>query len=551
MLEGNLRNYFKDTNIPFIRSQHRELAEDLMPLINSTVPKDVIFGLNLLALRMIKSNNLWKESLIYLKHAFYLSGYSSKEIIQSIAHTCNYLKDYPTMADAAYLFALNAIKEGNNEAALEAMGFAWFAYSYKRVEEPTILSVPDTIIFYNKIAAAMGQRVDLTKRPKNKKTRIGHVVFRIVDEAHSPTKMLVSFINHHATRDFDIYVYNSEDIAIRLNPKFYLASPLPLSEKFAHKTLNLLKERGISCYVPSMTGSCLDTAKDLVKKIREDNIDVLMFHSSIMCNIACVASLLRPAPVQINMNIGASMYVDSLDCVAFFSNSVMLNELPYWDKLGVASRFMPSGTDVSLEMTDQPPQRSEFGIPKDVVLLATSGHLLPQRMGENFIDVLIAILKENPKVHYAIIGAGDFNRLNNRLAKEELIERVHFIGFRKDAANLMKIIDIYINQFPEGGGLSVLEAMAACKPAVAMKYDDTVTGSGGAVHVGQEYTIKSQDYASYIDFANKLIRDEKFRADVGVKMRKRYEEVFSPQVMVKAFEELAVELYQKKTEGRP
>ncbi len=541
---NNRQNIYK-----FIHAEHLKYADGIKNLLDSGETREVAFGLSILAMRMAKSVGLWEDSLYYLKYALELSNYADKEIIKAVGTVCNYLKDYPAMSLVAYRCAEKAFKDGDYHTAIEALGFAWFAYSYKRYTDEIPLSVTDTVSYYESISKVIKVKFPLGDRKTNSNLRIGHVIFRLYDEGHSPTRLLRTFIKYHDYHNFDVYVYNSEDLVLRPEPHFILASPLPPSKDCSGETMSFLDSFKVPYYMPSLAGSQLDTAKDLANKIYADNVDVLIYSGSIMCPVSCLVSYLKPAPIQINMNIGASMFVKSLDCVTHFTKGSWQTEKEYWDQNGIRSQFMPSGVDYSDDDTAVP-LRNQLNVPQKAQLLVTCGNLLPQRMSREFQDIVIALLKSDHTAYYLVIGKGDFSTFKELLSQHGLLNRVIFTGFRKDAAQLIKICDIYLNEFPEGGGHVVLEAMSASKPVVAMDYGGIVTSSAGASHVGEEFSIKSKDFAAYRDFAYRLIKDEKLRNKVGQEMRRRYETVFSPQRMVKAFEDLAVELYQGKVKAR-
>lgn len=108
----------------------------------------------------------------------------------------------------------------------------------------------------------------------------------------------------------------------------------------------------------------------------------------------------------------------------------------------------------------------ELGIPKDSILLISVGELSKRKNHE----VIIKSLKNLPsEVHYLICGKGSLgDHLINLTRQENLLSRVHFLGFRSNVIEIVKSCDIFV--FPslqEGLPVALMEALACKKPCVA------------------------------------------------------------------------------------
>jgi glycosyltransferase involved in cell wall biosynthesis len=82
---------------------------------------------------------------------------------------------------------------------------------------------------------------------------------------------------------------------------------------------------------------------------------------------------------------------------------------------------------------------------------------------------LLRALKEIPDADLVLVGDGELREQFERQARSSGIAgRVHFLGRRKDVAELLNMADIYVHVPAfEGFGIAVAEAMAAGKPIVA------------------------------------------------------------------------------------
>ncbi|MBK5965875.1 hypothetical protein CCR95_17775 [Thiocystis minor] len=98
-------------------------------------------------------------------------------------------------------------------------------------------------------------------------------------------------------------------------------------------------------------------------------------------------------------------------------------------------------------------------------------------------DTIIEALKLLPKkYHLLLVGGGEREGILRSKATALVKDRVHFLGFRKDVAEIMKACDVYVHSAHwEGFGLVAAEAMAAGLPVVTSNIDglSEVVGTAG------------------------------------------------------------------------
>lgn len=171
----------------------------------------------------------------------------------------------------------------------------------------------------------------------------------------------------------------------------------------------------------------------------------------------------RPVPPQRRIRWALRRYVDVIIANAEVLRQHWLREAPW---------FPADAVRVVLNGVEPPPGepydlRAELGLEDAARLLLGIGRLVPQKG----FDVLLASFREveDPKVHVAIAGDGpDREPLEARARTLGLTERVHWLGFRRDAARLLTGCDAYVlSSRWEGMAFSMLEAMAAGRPIVA------------------------------------------------------------------------------------
>ena len=132
---------------------------------------------------------------------------------------------------------------------------------------------------------------------------------------------------------------------------------------------------------------------------------------------------------------------------------------------------------------DKRTKRSELGLKRTDIVCISAGDLVARK---NYSIAIKALAKvKNNNLHYLICGVGPEKEKLEKLAVEYGVsDRVHFLGFRSDVKELMKISDIFLfTTLQEGMPRSMMEAMACGLPCVASKIrgnvDLLVEGKGG------------------------------------------------------------------------
>lgn len=130
--------------------------------------------------------------------------------------------------------------------------------------------------------------------------------------------------------------------------------------------------------------------------------------------------------------------------------------------------------------------RAQIGIPENVPLLLSVGELSKRKNHE----VLIKAIADIPNVHLMIAGTGALEEHLKLIVKcEGVVERVHFLGFRKDIRDIYPLADIYCHPaHQEGLSVAIMEAMASGLPIVCSDIrgnNDLVTNGKGGVLVLQ------------------------------------------------------------------
>lgn len=119
---------------------------------------------------------------------------------------------------------------------------------------------------------------------------------------------------------------------------------------------------------------------------------------------------------------------------------------------------------------DKAKKRREIGVSTDDFVLLSVGELSPRKNHEVVIRAM-SVLKNNDKLNkleYMICGRGNYETELRKIAQDlNVIEHVHFLGFRADIAEICNCADLFIfMSHQEGLPVALMEAMACGLPAV-------------------------------------------------------------------------------------
>ena len=160
---------------------------------------------------------------------------------------------------------------------------------------------------------------------------------------------------------------------------------------------------------------------------------------------------------------------------------------------------------------DRNAKRREIGVPKDAFLLISVGELSVRKNHKVIIEAIAKIANNN--IHYIIAGQGDLLSELQSLAKEKgIADHVHFLGYRKDIAELYKCADICC--FPsihEGLPVALMEAMACGLPCVA----SSIRGNTDLINDENGCLIDTDDVDGYIECIQKCILNSDWANNLG------------------------------------
>ena len=175
--------------------------------------------------------------------------------------------------------------------------------------------------------------------------------------------------------------------------------------------------------------------------------------------------------------------------------------------------YIPNGV-ASLPEGDGAAVRAEFGIPAEVPLIGSVGHLRTEKAFEVLIEAAARLRERSPGAAVLIAGEGPEREMLEALRSRLGLEgAVHLPGARSDVPDVLAALDVAVccSDF-EGGPLSVMEYMGAGLPVVATD----VGGLPELVQAGRTgILVPPRDPGALADAIVGLLDDPERRSELG------------------------------------
>uniref|UniRef100_UPI0006D1A173 glycosyltransferase n=1 Tax=Clostridium sp. NkU-1 TaxID=1095009 RepID=UPI0006D1A173 len=133
-------------------------------------------------------------------------------------------------------------------------------------------------------------------------------------------------------------------------------------------------------------------------------------------------------------------------------------------------------------------KKEELGLPKDKIILLSSGELIKRKNHEVTIRAIAHLKQYSNNFHYIICGQGALNEYLRELVETlNVSDSISFLGYRKDMMEVFQVADIFLfPSFQEGLPMALLEAMAYGLPVVC----SDIRGNRDLMGRGSEGSLK-------------------------------------------------------------
>jgi glycosyltransferase involved in cell wall biosynthesis len=263
-------------------------------------------------------------------------------------------------------------------------------------------------------------------------------------------------------------------LLLRLDRSRYEVRALSLSSGSA---VHRLRRLGLSVEV-------LDTEEDeravreLAAYLRREEIDLVhahMYRAEVIGTRAAVAARTPVIMATVHSSrVRSAADVEALAALTPHMDRLIVPSASIQAKViregrgGAEFSVIPNGIDLSRFSTPAPPcsLRDDFGIPCDAFLAGVVARLEPEKGHAYLIDAWPRVLSRVPDAWLAIVGEG--SEADALQARARGLEHIVFTGRRDDISAVTADLSVAVlPSLREAQGISILEAMARCRPVVA------------------------------------------------------------------------------------
>ncbi|MEM2144732.1 MAG: glycosyltransferase [Candidatus Jordarchaeaceae archaeon] len=177
-----------------------------------------------------------------------------------------------------------------------------------------------------------------------------------------------------------------------------------------------------------------------------------------------------------------------------------------------------------------------IGLPTNCKIIGAVGNIKPIKGYDVLLKALLILKKrKTPNFILAIVGEvfpkHEYYKkmLDDFIKKNDLEDQVLFLGYRQDVKEILSLFDLYVlPSRSEGLSMSLLEAMAACKPVIVT---DVGMNSRIIKNFSNGLIVESESAESIAEGIIKVLKDEDFAIKIAINALKTIQEKYSDKQM--------------------
>lgn len=376
-------------------------------------------------------------------------------------------------------------------------------------------------------------------QPKNK-IKLAHVVPQVVSLGHAPTRLLTNLISYADHSWFDISLISTERLVN--HPLDYPSGDFASSPSYllANELLEYFHSIPIRIHIESQITTYEATAQNVAKLLQQLQSDIVIFHGTDEVN--CLCSCLSDVPIRVMLEHGSPPTYPCFDLAILSTEDTWKQNREEYHRHGMESCALHFCINVRERWEDEPYSKKELGFPEDSFIMTTISNHLKHRLSLEMCQAIAEILQRCPNAYYAPIGGidkEDLNRLNSFFETYHVKDRVIFLGSKSNPSQYARSMNLYLNEFPFGSCLGMLDAMAAGCPVVSM-YDENGIQQAkyGGIYFGLDRVITNGKKEDYINLACALIQNKEMYQEWSNHANAQYEKQADEVKYVKRLEKI-------------
>ncbi len=216
-------------------------------------------------------------------------------------------------------------------------------------------------------------------------------------------------------------------------------------------------------------------------------------------------------------------------------------------------RVIPNGVDTDrFQFAPAAPSamRRELGIPAAAPLCGIIAALRPEKDHGMFLDVARQVREQLPEAHFLVVGDGpQAPEIKSSTVQCGIADHVHFLGTRADIPRILSALNVFVlTSKNEANPVSILEALSVQVPVVATNVGSVPSTVKNGI---TGFLVEPGDATSMAEHVIKLMHDAPLARALGEAGRQEVVAHWSLDRMVRGYEQLIMEIYQRKQSGAP
>lgn len=185
-----------------------------------------------------------------------------------------------------------------------------------------------------------------------------------------------------------------------------------------------------------------------------------------------------------------------------------------------------------------------LNLPGEALTFGTVGRFVPVKCYPVLLEASRWIFEKIPNSYLVLVGDGPLHEQLAGLARDyKICDRVRFLGWRSDVAEILNALDVYVlASESEGMSNTILEAMACGLPVVATE----VGGNVELVDRRAGILVPPSNPTTLADAVTRLLREPAQRDAMGALARWRAEEYFSLETMARNYANVYMDLVSRR-----
>lgn len=275
-------------------------------------------------------------------------------------------------------------------------------------------------------------------------------------------------------------------------------------------------------------GGLLDWARALQALMTKADLVVLHVHSMDVIPMLALAGM-KNRPRTVLLNHADHLFwlgVDFIDQVIHTRRSGLRLSI---DRRGIAAErniLLPLCLEPQTRRRTRAEAKRQLGLPPDSVVLLTIARALKFRPigGVSFADRLVPVLQANPNARLIAVGPG--GEVDWSAAEAKAPGRIQAVRQTAETEIYLEAADIYIDSCPFASITSLFEAGLNGLPLVTRNPFGEGCEVMGADSPGLDRVIlRADDIEEFHETLTRLIRDGRFRAEIGARTKAEIEAV--------------------------